>query len=84
MARFILDVANIENNTKEFMDEFIEKLSDKVATITCIDKSNDNQFYDDNDGHGYVDNMITKKQIENYKQQLIKLDGGVSKCTHGK
>ncbi len=44
MARFILDVANIENNTKEFMNEFIEKLYDYVATITCIDKSNDNQF----------------------------------------
>lgn len=46
MARFILDV---DGNHKEIMHEVIEALSlaNRVATISCINESNDSQFHNE-------------------------------------
>lgn len=48
MARFILDVANVDD-TKEFMDFLLncDVLLGEIVRIKCIDETNDNQFHDD-------------------------------------
>jgi len=63
MARFILDVANCDKKeASKIMDRVVEELGDKVASITLVDVSNDNQFYED-----ASKNVLSEKQINNFK-----------------
>ena len=63
MARFILDVANCDKKeANKVMERVVEELGDKIASITLVDVSNDNQFYED-----ARKNVLTKKQINNFK-----------------
>lgn len=68
MARFILDVANCDKNDIEKVFEILDRdkfLSLKIATIKCIDETNDNQFYTE-----YEDNTneLSEEQINNFKK----------------
>ena len=60
MARYILDIANIENEetSDDVMKKKLDVLYDKIARIDCIDITNENQFYDE-----WQNNMLTEKQI---------------------
>ena len=72
MPRFILDVANTkfegDINTKQFMEDLCEKYGNNFVSIVCIDKTNENQFYDEP-----IKNKLSKNQIQNYNNYL----GGV-------
>lgn len=76
MARFILDVDT--NDIKQVLDILNrdEFLSDNVSSISCIDKTNDNQFYcnDASNGHTYLMNQLSDIQINTFKEQLIKIN----------
>ena len=62
MARFILDVANCDKKeANKIMERVVEELGDKITSITLVDVSNDNQFYED-----ARKNVLTKKQINNF------------------
>ena len=62
MARFILDVANCDKKeANKVMERVVEELGDKIASITLVDVSNDNQFHED-----ASKNVLTKKQINNF------------------
>tara|TARA_R110000772_G_scaffold258103_1_gene375173 strand:+ start:260 stop:688 length:429 start_codon:yes stop_codon:yes gene_type:complete len=67
MARFILDIANI--NTSEEMNDLRERLInhliDKIATLNCIDDGNENQFHDDESLNVLSDAQI-KRDIKNH------------------
>jgi hypothetical protein len=66
MARFILDIANLDSEKINMVMETICELSSgEIFTIHCIDETNDNQFYDDS-----TKNILSKKQIANHKEQL--------------
>lgn len=63
MARFILDVANCDKEeANKIMERVVEELGDKIASITLVDVSNDNQFYED-----ASKNVLSEKQINNFK-----------------
>ncbi len=65
MARFIIDIANLsEIEIDNFMEELTDK-TNKVITIYCIEKTNDNQFHERN-----YRNRLSEKQIQNYNKQL--------------
>ena len=70
MPRFILDVANTKYegdlDTKAFMEELCEKFGNHFLNVVCVDKTNDNQFHDDD----YTKNKLTKEQIQNYNDYL--------------
>ena len=70
MPRFILDVANTKYegdlDTKVFMEELCERFGNHFLSVVCIDKTNDNQFHDDD----YTKNKLTKEQIQNYNNYL--------------
>jgi hypothetical protein len=70
MPRFILDVANTKYegdlDTKAFMEELCERYGNRFVSVVCIDKTNDNQFHDDD----YTKNKLTKEQIQNYNNYL--------------
>ena len=65
MARFILDIANVED-IHGLMKDLLEYtfLADKVTSITCIEKTNANQF--DNSG---TDNVLSQEQIDSYNNR---------------
>ena len=46
MARYILDIANIENEetSDDVMKKILDVLYDKIARIDCIAITNENQF----------------------------------------
>ena len=68
MARFILDIANLDSEKiNEVMETICELGSGEVLTIHCVDETNENQFYDDS-----TKNTLSEKQIANYKEQLKK------------
>lgn len=71
MARFILDVANLLDAEK-FMNQLFESdaIRNRIATIHCIDESNNNQFYtmDDEDIENGYTNELSIEQIENFKK----------------
>ena len=47
MARFILDIANLDDaQTQKVSNEIMELLDDKVATLTLIETTNNGQFHD--------------------------------------
>lgn len=64
--RFILDIAN-KTDSKPEMKKIIDFLSDEIATINCIDKTNENQFYDQTEK-----NILSKKQIRTYNNNMKK------------
>lgn len=67
MARFILDVANLmPHQIKQLQDEIFDKtlVRNCIATIRCIDETNNNQFYTEFD-EGET-NELTAEQIENW------------------
>ena len=77
MARFILDVNSKGSHTmgEEQVDKILKKMSEElfdgeVFTITCIDKTTDNQFYIDDEETKYTDNKLSGKQIKNYNKIL--------------
>ncbi len=50
MARFILDIANLsDEQILNAMHTVQDTFSDTVCSICCIDKSNDGQFYSDDE-----------------------------------
>lgn len=62
MARFILDVANCDKKeANKVMERVVEELGDKIASITLVDVSNDNQFHED-----ATKNVLSEKQINNF------------------
>ena len=68
MARFILDVANCDKNDIEKVFEILDRdkfLSLKIATIKCIDETNDNQFYTEYENNT---NELSEEQINNFKK----------------
>jgi hypothetical protein len=70
MPRFILDIANTEFegdlDTKAFMNDLCEKYGNHILSIVCIDKTNENQFHDED----YRKNKLSKTQIKNYNDYL--------------
>lgn len=72
MARFILDVASFGINNEEDIQEIQKKvtdlLSDRITTVYCIDETNDNQFYSDEDLENGKTNNLTIKQIERFSK----------------
>jgi len=64
IMRFILDIAN-KTDSKAEMKKIIDFLSNEIATIHCIDQTNENQFYDEQEK-----NILTEKQIRNYNNQM--------------
>jgi hypothetical protein len=64
--RFILDIAN-KTESKPEMEKIIDFLSDEIATIHCIDQTNENQFYDEQEK-----NILTDKQIKTYNDIMMK------------
>jgi hypothetical protein len=75
MARFILDIANLEENKVKAICEFVcdallnaedSAKNSGIITINCIDKTNDNQFHNEfEDGET---NELSVTQIENFKK----------------
>ena len=68
MARFILDVASVDSEkAKKIIKDLLNDtfLAKEVVTITCIDETNNNQFYEET-----KNNTLTKEQIENYNNSL--------------
>ena len=63
MARFIIDVANLsEIEADNFMKELTDN-TNKMITIHCIDRTNDNQFYGVEENHK---NRLSEVQVQNY------------------
>ena len=63
--RYILDIAQTDKTptdyAKKFMQDFCETMEDHIVTIVCIDKTNDNQFHNDN-----TKNTLTDAQLQSY------------------
>jgi hypothetical protein len=75
MARFILDVANLDAKGIAEVLDVIERdpfLAKGVTSIRCIDETNDNQFYCWDTGTTPMMNALSEKQIEEDKKVLSK------------
>jgi len=73
MARFILDVGNLMPHQIEKLQQEIfntDIVSKSIATMNCIDESNQNQFYsmDEEDIKSGYTNELSKEQIENFNK----------------
>ena len=78
MARFILDVVNLlPHQIEQVMNEIFDTniISKSIATIGCINKTNENQFYSvftEEDGlvtgEPIGTNELSQEQIENFKK----------------
>lgn len=67
MARFILDVLNADvDRILDIVEQ--QPLSDYVARITVIDRTNDNQLHADE-----LKNCLSQGQIDNYNTELALL-----------
>lgn len=65
MARFILDIANLsDEQILNAMNTVQDTFSDTVCSICCIDKSNEGQFYSDDEIYA-----LTDKQIQKFNNQ---------------
>ena len=66
MARFILDVANLDKDgiKKVLTTCADESLMGNMVTITCVEETNENQFYNDESR-----NFLSKEQINKYNQR---------------
>jgi len=62
MARFILDIdtANKTEN-REYMLRIAELLYEDIASITCINQSNDTQFHEYEE-----DNKLTEDEVKTF------------------
>jgi len=71
MARFIVDVANVDNDAiKDVINLMVttldnNKKSSGIITVHCIDETNTNQFYDKTNDHS---NELTLEQIQRFKE----------------
>ena len=75
MARFILDVANLDSKGIANVLDLIERdsfLLEHVTSIRCIDETNENQFYCWDEGTTPMMNVLSEKQIEEDKKILSK------------
>lgn len=65
MARFILDVGNIEDpkEAKKVMERVCDELGDYVARIDVVDLTNTNQLYGQEDLDEGKTNALTSEQI---------------------
>ncbi len=75
MARFILDVANLDSKGIAEVLDVIERdpfLAKGVTSIRCIDETNNNQFYSWDTGTTPMMNALSEKQIEEDKKVLSK------------
>ena len=72
MARFIIDIGNIEDFNmaevcKDISNALIEYSSYyEINTVNCIDNTNNNQFYTEFD-NGET-NELSEEQINNFKK----------------
>ena len=71
MARFILDVANLDKDgiKKVLTNCCDESLMGNMVFITCIDETNENQFYNDESL-----NFLSKEQINKYNQRTCEYE----------
>lgn len=70
MARFILDVANLdEEGAQRIMERVCDELADTVTTIALVDVTNDNQFYNQDDIEEGNTNILTQSQIDAFNKQ---------------
>lgn len=70
MARFILDVGNLEpDQIQELYKQVlkVDMVADTISTIYCIDETNENQFYADGDFEKGHTNELSEKQINHFK-----------------
>ena len=70
MARFIVDVGNLDPKDIKAINELIcdsilSKGYSGLITSNCVDDTNENQFYHEFDNN--ETNELSKKQIENFK-----------------
>lgn len=67
MARFILDVANCNDEDIKKVLGLINNtfLSSVVSRMVCIDNTNNNQFHDS------IDDQLSQEQIDNFKKSLV-------------
>jgi hypothetical protein len=75
MARFILDVGNLDAEGISEVLDVIERdpfLAKGLTSIRCIDETNDNQFYSWDTGTTPMMNVLSEKQIEEDKKILSK------------
>ena len=73
MARFILDVANLDpREAREFMQKIVENHSKEILTISCVDDSNHSQFHTDE-----TKNRLTSDQWKTYNRIW-----GIDPCNH--
>jgi len=75
MARFILDVANLDSKGIAEVLDVIERdpfLAKGVTSIRCIDETNNNQFYCWDTGTTPMMNALSEEQIEEDKKVLSK------------
>ncbi len=70
MSRFILDI--MTDDIRKVLDviERDDFLSDQVASIRCIDETNDNQFYSWDENTSPMMNVLSKKQLETDRKIL--------------
>ena len=73
MARFILDIANKDRKLSneelnEIMDIFNNNFGGFVSTITLIDDTNENQFYEEELLDDPTLNDLSEEQINNFKK----------------
>lgn len=65
MARFILDVANLDDTGIQVVLDAVDSvLGHHVLSMFCIDETNDNQFYSNGEGT----NQLTKEQIDRFNK----------------
>jgi len=64
--RFILDIAN-KTNPKHECQKIIDFLSNEIATIHCIDETNNNQFHNEEEK-----NILSEEQIRKYNNTMKK------------
>ena len=71
MARFILDVANLDRDgiKKVLTNCCDESLMGGMVTITCVEETNENQFYND-----VSLNFLSKDQISKYNKRTCEYE----------
>ncbi len=74
MARFIVDIANIaEKDIKNICKTICDRIGEDdinygIVTVNCIDKTDNNQFYNGGDYDYGNTNELSQEQIDNFKQ----------------
>lgn len=73
MARFILDVGNLDPVRIQKLMRNLCDDTNEIISITCIDETNTNQFYTET-----RKNRLTEDQIKNYNESLENPNKGLS------